>query len=296
MYFKSIYTNNKYGDKMNNYSIYPYRTDLIFNDKDFKKNNNQSIYVLSDNKDHNDYKTILFNSIKDKDIIINTLMNEILFFFKEMNISKKDHIFIVGLGNENHTADSVGPKALKYISVNAYLENIGTKINGNKVSALEPGVLGETGILTEKIIKSIADTIKPNLVILIDSFVSDNINYLNKTIEINNRGLNPGSGIKGITSKIDKNSLGIPVLVIGVNTAVEIKFTNNDNINFIPYLLSTKDIDDFVDNIALIIGTSIVSLIHTFSISFTNFINLSKYLLFASLRFLSLNIIKASSG
>ncbi|MBR6113236.1 MAG: GPR endopeptidase, partial [Bacilli bacterium] len=170
---------------------------------------------------------------------------------------KKDHIFIVGLGNENHTADSIGPKTLKHIQVNSFLENIGVEISGNKVSALEPGVLGETGILTDKIISSVSKEIKPDLIILIDSFVSDDINYLNKTIEITNYGINPGSGLKGINSKIDKTTLGIPILVIGVVTAIEIKFTNDNNINFIPYLLSTKDIDEFVINISKIIGQSI---------------------------------------
>ena len=220
---------------MNNYSIYPYKNDLVFNDK---KN----------------YKTIYFNSL---DNIKNILKKEIFYIFNKMNITKKDHIFVVGLGNINHTADSVGPKVLKHIKVNSYLENIGVKIIGNKVSALEPGVMGETGILTEKTILSVSKEIKPNLVILIDSFVSDNIDYLNKTIQLTDVGINPGSGIKGINSIIDKNTLGIPVLVIGVTTAVEIKFTNDSNTNFVPYLLSTKDIDDYVNEISKIIGESI---------------------------------------
>ena len=177
-------------------------------------------------------------------------------FLKTMNISKKDHIFIVGLGNDNHTADSIGPKALKHIKVNSYLENMGIKIKANKVSALEPGVLGETGILTEKIIKSVCKEIKPDLIILIDSLVSDDINYLNKVVQINNWGLSPGSGIKGINSKIDKDTLGIPVISIGAVTAVEIKFTNN-NKNYIPYILSTKDIDQYVHDISSIIGKAI---------------------------------------
>lgn len=222
---------------MKKYNIYPYKTDLIL--------------------DNNNYKTIFFDSLNNEVNIKNKLKNELLFFLKQMNISKNDHILIVGLGNENHTADSIGPKTLKHIKVNSYLENLGINIVGNKISALEPGVLGETGILTEKIISSVSKEIKPNLVILVDSFVSNDINYLNKAIQINNIGINPGSGIKGINSNINKNTLGIPILVIGVVTAIEIKFTNSDNINFIPYLLSTKDIDDFIIKISKIVGESI---------------------------------------
>jgi len=245
---------------MKNYNIYPYRTDLIFSNQNIIDiNNNQTeINILSNIYKENIYKTILFNNLNNTKNIENALSKEILFFFNSMNIHKNSHIFIVGLGNINHTADSTGPKVLKHIKVNSYLENIGIKISGNKVSALEPGVLGETGILTEKIIKSVSNEIKPDLIILIDSYVSDNISYLNKTIQINNSGISPGSGIKGINTKIDKKSLGIPVLVIGVTTAIEIKFTNDtNNNNFIPYLLSTKDIDEFIDNISKIIGNSI---------------------------------------
>ena len=222
---------------MKNYNIYPYRSDLVDN--------------------NNSYKTIFFNNLNNKDKIKNELKDELFLFFKGMNITKKDHIFIIGLGNDNHTADSIGPKTLKHIQVNSYLENIGIKINGNKVSALEPGVLGETGILTEKIISSVANEIKPNLIILIDSFVSDDIKYLNKSIQINNIGLNPGSGLKGISSRIDKETFGIPIIVIGVTTAIEVKFTNEENINYIPYLLSPKDVDEYVNNISIIIGNSI---------------------------------------
>lgn len=243
---------------MKNYNIYPYKTDLMLNEKNLNEISNcTDIKVLNNIDNQNTYKTIFFSNLNDKDSIKNILKKELLYFFNEMNITKKDHIFIVGLGNENHTADSIGPKVLKYVQVNSYLENVGVKIINNKISALAPGVLGETGILTEKIIKSVCNEIKPNLTILIDSFVSDDINYLNKTIQITNMGIKPGSGIKGINSIIDKNTLGIPVIVIGVTTTIEIKFTNDNNINFIPYLLSTKDIDEYIISISEIIGKSI---------------------------------------
>ena len=143
-----------------------------------------------------------------------------------------------------------------------YRKNLGIKITGNKISALEPGVLGETGILTEKIIYSVKEEIKPDLIILIDSFVSNDINYLNKSIVVTDSGLNKGGGLNGINTRIDKNSLGIPVLVIGVTTAVLIKFSKDEDANLIPYLLSTKDIDEYVYNVSKIIGESINEVIN----------------------------------
>ena len=241
MYAENIYiflygVNNNYGDYMKKINVYSYKSDIV--------------------SDNDNYKTIFFDSLNDKESIKDSIKKELMYFFNIMNISKKDHIFIIGLGNDNHTADSIGPKTLKYIKVNSYLKNLGINISDTKVSALEPGVLGETGIITEKIISSVSNEIKPDLIILIDSFVSDNINDLNKTIIINNIGIKSGCGIKGINTTIDKNLLGIPIIAIGVITCIEVKFSTN-NKNFIPYILSTKDIDEYVINISEIIGNSI---------------------------------------
>lgn len=220
-----------------NFNVYSYKNDL-------------SSY--SDNE----YKNILFDNLNNVPKIKKSIKKELLNFLYKMNINNKSHIFIVGLGNDNHTADSIGPKVLKHINVNSYLDSIGIKIIGNKVSALEPGVLGETGIITEKIIQSVSNEINPDIIILIDSFVSDDIKYLNKCIHINNVGINPGCGLNGINKSINKDILGIPVIVIGVVTSILIKFTNKDS-SFTPYLLSTKDIDEYVISISKIIGESI---------------------------------------
>ena len=232
------------------YNVYLNRNDLIISKK--KKNINKDFYVSTLKKKENIYKTIFFNDLK---YVEDILTKEIINFFSILNINKSNHIFIVGLGNENFTADSIGPKVLKHIKVNSYLENLGIKIVNNKVSALEPGVLGETGILTEKIIESVSNEIKPDLIILIDSIISNDINYLNKTIQINNVGISHGSGIKGLNNRIDKDLLNVPIIGIGVTSAIEIKFKNSDTC--IPYLLSTNDIDIYVYKISKIIGNSI---------------------------------------
>ena len=220
---------------MKKYNIYLDRSDLINSDS---------------------YKTISFdnlNSIKEK------LKKEILFFLNKLNIKKGSHIFIVGLGNDNYTADSVGPKTLKHIHVNLFIKEF-SENNDTLVSALEPGVLGETGIKTTRIIESVVDEIKPDIVILIDSFVSDDINDLNKKIVINDVGINKETGILGIHSNINYDTLHIPVLVIGAVTAVEVKFSESDS-NYIPYILSSKNVDDYVLKVSRIIGESLNEII-----------------------------------
>ena len=244
--------NNSNGDYMNNYSVYAYHNDLEFNRELINQVNDSNVNILVNKKGSYVYKTIFFNN-KKYDGVRDTLVKEINYFFRCMNISNSSHIFVVGLGNDNYTADSVGCKALKYIKVNSYLANFGINIDGALVSAMEPGVLGETGILTEKTILSMTKEIRPDLVILIDSFVSDDINYLNKTIEINNMGIKSGSGINGLSSIIDKELLGVPVLAIGVSTASLVR-VGKDNIS---YVLTTKDIDKYVNDISKVVGLAI---------------------------------------
>lgn len=240
---------------MKNYSLFPYQNDLMFDEKKIKTLDNNKINVLENNKNNHLHKTIFYNAINKE--LQQVLTKEISLFLQKLKIKKNDHLFIIGLGSDTHTPDAIGPNTLKYIKVNAYLENIGLKIDDTKVSALKPGVLGETGILTEKTIINMTKEINPNLVIIIDSFVTNDINFLNHTIELNNAGITPGIGLKGISSQINEEILGVPVLIIGVTTAVLIRFTSNENINFIPYILSTKDIDEYVVKISELIGQSI---------------------------------------
>lgn len=237
-----------------------FRTDFTLdkniNYTNSKKYNKNSIKVYQNKLDKQIHHIILFNNLYNEKNIKYILKKEILIFLNYYNITKNNHIFIVGLGNESNTADSIGPKVLKYIKVNSHLFNLGININHIKISALEPGVLGTTGIDTKKIIKSITKDIKPGLIILIDSFITNNINHLNKTIEITNTGIKPGSGIRGNNSKICEKDLKIPIITIGVPTAIEYKDKSNT------LLVSTNDIDEYVYKISQIIGTALNELLY----------------------------------
>ena len=205
------------------YNLQTKRTDFTF----LNSNHNFKLKVLNNYQQQYLYKTILFNNYNSKQLPP-LLKKELLNMFNFMKIDSNSHILIIGLGNKDLAADSIGPKTLKHINVNSYLENININIKGTKVSTFEPGVLNKTGILTEKIIKNLIKEIKPTLVILIDSFISNNIDYLNKSIEINNYGIKQNCGIKGLTSNFTSESLNTKVLVIGVNTAIEIYNKNGD--------------------------------------------------------------------
>ena len=197
--------------------------------------------------DNNKNTKIIKYKYINNDIYYN-LKKELKYFINK--IKNKESVLIIGLGNDNYTADSIGPKTLKHIKVNSFLDG-NIKFKGIKISALEPGVLGQTGIDTKRIVKSVVNEIKPNFLIIIDSFITNNILEVEKCIQISNNGITPGSGIMGLNSKINKRTIGIPVIVIGVPTALEI------NIKDKQYILASNQIDKYVLDISKIIGESI---------------------------------------
>lgn len=233
------------------------RSDLMCEKKKFKdyylKNNSIKVYDYL--KDNFFYKTILFNQLDTINSDLKTILKEqIILSLRQLNVNN-NHTFIVGLGNDNHTADSVGCRCLKFIKSNAFLEELGVSLN-RKVSALEPGTLIETGIDTKRIIESIVKDIKPDIIILIDSYVTNDFEHLNKCIQITNEGITPGSGLRGYQEEISLNTIGVPILVIGVPTAIEIKKSNCN------YFLSTKNIDSYVRTISKIIGEAISEVLY----------------------------------
>lgn len=207
------------------------------------------------------YCNIYFNNLLNDDELEKNLSHAIKFYINKLKLIDNYHVLIVGLGNELHTADAIGPTTLKYLKVNSHLEQLGFNFK-IKISALEPGVLGTTGIDTKRIVESVVEEIKPDLVILIDSFVTSNIDLLNHLIHINNKGITPGSGLKGLNTKIDKKTIGSPVIVIGVPTALEIKLNSKKKDRNLPYLLSLSNIDEFVLNIAKLIAKSLNSIFY----------------------------------
>ena len=228
------------------------RTDIaIDNCSNYKKIKSYKDIEILENKINNTiFHTIKFNNIDNRSNLIKIIKKELKLYITSLNKNIK-HILFVGLGNESNTADSVGAKTIKNIKVNFSISN--NSFNKIKVSALIPGVLGITGIKTNKIIKSVIKDIKPDLIVLIDSLVTNNINFINKTIEISNKSISPGSGIYGNNNIIKTK---IPIISIGIPTSLE--YIHNK----MPFLLTPSNIDIYVKNISEILGTSINELVY----------------------------------
>ena len=143
----------------------------------------------------------------------------------ENKIQSKEDILIVGLGNEEVTPDALGPNVVKNIEVTRHIIQYLPQYideNARPVSAIAPGVLGTTGIETVEIIKGVVDNVKPKLLIVIDALASRSIERISSTIQLSDTGIVPGAGVGNKRKEITQDSLGIPVIAIGIPTVVDI--------------------------------------------------------------------------
>lgn len=134
-------------------------------------------------------------------------------------------IMIVGLGNRAVTADALGPKVIDHLAVTRHiLTTYGKEAYTQAVpciSAMEPGVMAKTGIETSEMIAGVVEKTKPDILIVIDALAARSTKRLYTTIQISNTGIAPGSGVGNHRNAIDRETIGVPVLAIGIPTVVD---------------------------------------------------------------------------
>lgn len=231
---------------------YQIRTDLaiesLTNNSDIEtevlENNNikttrtflsQELASKIDKKEGN-YVTIEFDDITDSENttnVENTLIYEIEHLLDKLKIKENAKALIIGLGNENSTPDSLGPKTIDNILVTRHLFMIGDVEEGyRETSAIKPGVTGTTGIETSDLIESVIKQVKPDFAIVIDALASKSLNHINKTIQLSDTGIHPGSGIGNKRKEISNDTVKIPVIAIGIPTVVDAVTIVSDTINY----------------------------------------------------------------
>ncbi len=182
------------------------------------------------------YITIEFPDITDYDnseqikTIFGKELNNLL---KTIKVNDESTCLVIGLGNEKTTPDAVGPLVISKTIVTNHLYVYGQLEEGfRRVWAISPGVMGETGMETSDLIKGIVETIKPDFVITVDALASSSIERVNKTIQMTDAGINPGSGVGNKRKEISLDTIGVPVLAIGVPTVVDAASIVSDTINY----------------------------------------------------------------
>ncbi len=237
-----------------------------------RRNGIKVISVLSN--DDNITKKGKYITIEFKDILNKYIKNEVIkslqSLLKDNNITDEDSALVIGLGNDDSTPDSLGPLVIENIIVTRHLESLG--LNSNRVvSAIKPGVTGETGIETKDIIKGVIEKIKPDFLIVVDSLKSESLSRLNKTIQLTDTGIHPGSGVNNKREGLNKESLGIPVIAIGVPTVCDVKTILKDivkkRIKNVPDMIVTpKDIDFVIEKMSDLLSICINSVLYNFKI------------------------------
>lgn len=176
------------------------------------------------------------------------------------------NLLIAGLGNTDITPDAVGPFTAKKILATRHIsgqfaESIGLK-GLKSVSVIAPGVLGQTGIEVSELIKSTAQTVKPDAVIVIDALASKSTDRLFKTVQLSDTGISPGSGVKNSRQEISEKTVGVPVIAVGVPTVVDaetlaFELTNKDPEKNSDMFVTPKEVDLLCDRISEILSLAL---------------------------------------
>ena len=291
-----------------NLSDFSLRTDLIIdsNKSDlevierYKFSNGEVIKSVAKNK-NDQYVTISFFDVTDKDNYNNVefyFIKELKKIFERLKLKDNDTVLVVGLGNDKSTPDALGPMVVDNVLVTKYLFNLGDVEEGyQNICSFKPDVTGSTGIETVDMIKCVAEVSDAKCLIVIDALAASAVGRLNRVIQITNTGIHPGSGVSNNRGEISYNTIGVPVIAIGVPTIVEAdtivadtfskidSFFNEKNSNVLGkiselsknefkqllreisfsdsnLMVTPKEIDFVIEKLGLLIGNGINKTVH----------------------------------
>ena len=200
------------------------------------------------------YYTIDFSklNIHDNDTsekIIKVFSNILINILESKKILDKSGM-LVGLGNIDITPDSIGPNTIDNVIITRHLfiNNLNSEGYSN-ISAYSPGVMGNTGIETKDIIEAIHNKVNVDYLIVIDALATSNLNRINKTIQITDSGISPGSGVGNKRKEISKDTLGIPVIAIGIPTVVDLNTLTLNVLDNLCNYIREKQLDTNILNI-----------------------------------------------
>ncbi len=168
-----------------------------------------------------------------------------------------ESILVVGLGNRDVTPDALGPEVIGNLNITRHMmkeyghlpEELRTRW---EISAIVPGVMAQTGMETVEIIRGVVEETEPDLVIVIDALAARSTKRLNRTIQITDTGINPGSGVGNHRNAINREVLGVPVIAVGVPTVVDAATIVNDTME---ELVAQMDHTDSMKRLGGTLGT-----------------------------------------
>lgn len=186
-------------------------------------------------------------------------------------------VLIAGLGNRMITPDAIGPQTADHVIATRHLVAQSPAIfaDWRPVSALAPGVLGQTGVETGEVICGVLDRVRPAAVIAVDALAAGRLSRLLRTVQLADTGITPGSGVGNARAALNKETLGVPVIAVGVPTVVDGATLAHEISSQLgqpacealddlsqPVMITTRDIDREVADISRMIGYAVNMALH----------------------------------
>ena len=166
---------------------------------------------------------------------------------------------VAGLGNTSITPDSLGPKVFSKILATRHIRINAPELLADgmgEVSAIAPGVMGQTGIEASEIIKAVCESVKPELVVAVDALACSDIRHIGRTLQLTDSGISPGSGVMNKRKELSENSLGVKCLAIGLPTVADAKYESET------MTLTPRSVDKMIETASLMISTALNRSLH----------------------------------
>jgi len=169
-------------------------------------------------------------------------------------------VLVVGLGNRFITPDAVGPETMRYVVVTRHLKQRlpGQFGSFRSVCALAGGVLGATGVESSELISALAARLQPCAVVAVDALAASDARRLCRTVQITDTGITPGSGVGNSRAALNRESLGLPVIALGVPTVVDASRPEGPE----GLILTPRDIDSYVRDVSRLVGYGLDLALH----------------------------------
>lgn len=239
------------------------------------------------------YITIDADNLSDREPEVFTALSERI--AEELSnlldgIPEQADMMVIGLGNRFVTPDALGPETADRIYVTRHIRTNAPELapqGMRAVSAMAPGVLGTTGMETVEVVKGLVEHAKPAAVICVDALAARSTDRIHRTVQLSDTGISPGSGIGNMQDTLNRETLGVPVIAIGIPMVVYAATIAADTIcmvaqrtglpdnealralvdevvreHFGPMIVTPKDIDLLTEDAAEILSNGINRMLH----------------------------------
>ncbi len=225
---------------------------------------NGEVYMIT-------FEENVFFQEKKKRYLTESIKIALVKLLKKHNVRLNSLVLVAGIGNDGMTADKLGVETLKGIRVSEHLYKKGLKPNGEgRLATIAGRVVGITGIHSFDVIKGVVSRIKPSIVIAVDTLATKHLNRLARTIQLTDGGITPGSGVNNSCRPLNSETLGVPVIAIGVPlvtyaSSIAEALTSSyarRSLKESELIVTLKEIDPIVENLSQIIAEGINLAVH----------------------------------